>query len=208
AATELALLVGAQRADVCLTGNGKRSGNVDGITLALNIYSQSISPGLDFSQLGEVLQVVTDCTKIPVHPRTPYSGQLVYTAFSGAHQDGIAKGFCAMKERHVLAEANGKPKTWKVLYLPVDPTDFGLAYQAIRVNSQSGKGGAAHLIRQALNLDPPKSLQAEFHKVIQGICDGEGREMSASEIISLFTSMYGSCKPERMCASTLAPLHD
>ncbi|KAJ7431325.1 2-isopropylmalate synthase [Mycena latifolia] len=190
AATELALLAGAQRVDGCLFGNGERTGNVDLVTLALNMYSQGISPGLDFSHLGESIDLITQFTNLPVHPRHPYAGELVYTAFSGAHQDGIAKGFEAMASRHKDAELHDEPMLWSIPYLPVDPTDFGFTYTPIRVNSQSGKGGVAFVIKQTLNIDIPRAMQITFHSFIQKICDTRGCELTPEEIASQFREFY------------------
>ncbi|KAH7921668.1 2-isopropylmalate synthase [Leucogyrophana mollusca] len=192
-ATELALLAGADRVDGCLFGNGERTGNVDIVTLALNLYSQGISPGLDFSDLKGLMDVARQCTDIPIHPRQPYAGELVFTAFSGTHQDGIRKGFRAMAERHAKLAGTGKPKIWAVPYLPVDPADFGLSYKAVRVNSQSGKGGIAHLVEQALNLDLPRPIQIAFYKTVQDICDAEARELTVDEIALIFRRTYHFC---------------
>ncbi|KAH7905279.1 2-isopropylmalate synthase [Hygrophoropsis aurantiaca] len=189
-ATELALLAGADRVDGCLFGNGERTGNVDIVTLGLNLYSQGISPNLDFSDLKELIDVARQCTDIPIHPRQPYAGELVFTAFSGAHQDGIRKGFRAMAERHARLEGTGQPKLWTMPYLPVDPTDFGLSYQAVRVNGQSGKGGIAHLVEKSLHLDLPRDIQIAFYKTVQDICDAEAKELTADEIASIFRRTY------------------
>ncbi|KAJ6544705.1 hypothetical protein B0H10DRAFT_2244146 [Mycena sp. CBHHK59/15] len=190
AATELALLAGAERVDGCLFGNGERTGNVDLVTLALNMYTQGIAPGLDFSHLEKSIDLITQLTNIPVHPRHPYAGDLVYTAFSGAHQDGIAKGFAAMAGRHAEAEQHGRPKRWAMPYLPADPADFGFAYAPVRVNSQSGKGGVAYVVEQMLQIDMPRPMRIAFHKVVQSICDAEGRELALDEIAVLFRRVY------------------
>ncbi|KAK7441231.1 2-isopropylmalate synthase (Alpha-isopropylmalate synthase) (Alpha-IPM synthetase) [Stygiomarasmius scandens] len=186
-ATELALLAGAERVEGCLFGNGERTGNVDLITLALNLYSQGISPGLDLSNLNELVTFMTNCTGIPVHPRHPYAGELVYTAFSGGHQDGIKKGLHHRSRNLTIGISNAC--VWTVPYLPVDPSDFGRAYE-VRINSQSGKGGAAHVIEQFYGLLMPAEMQAEFSQVIQQICDSEARELDAAEICFHFSEMF------------------
>ncbi|KAH7922481.1 2-isopropylmalate synthase [Leucogyrophana mollusca] len=184
-ATELALLAGADRVDGCLFGNGERTGNVDIVTLALNSYSQGI-PGLDFSDLKGLTDVARRCTDIPIYPRQPHAGD-------SAHQDGIRKGFRAMAERHAKLAGTGKPKMWAVPYLPVDRSDFGLSYKAVRVNSQSGKSGIAHLVEQALNLDLPRPIQIAFYKTVQDICDAEARELTVDEIALIFRRTYHFC---------------
>ncbi|KAI0819041.1 hypothetical protein BC629DRAFT_1692087 [Irpex lacteus] len=191
AAAELGLLAGGDRVEGCFFGNGERTGNVDLVTLALNLYTQGVSPNLDFSDIQSVIDVVTACNDLPVHPRHPYAGELVFTAFSGSHQDAIKKGFEAQRIRHAEAEAKGEPKYWDMPYLPIDPADLGCNYEAvIRVNAQSGKGGIAYLIQQHLGLDLPRKMQVAFYQVIQDIADREAREMSVEDITTAFRSNY------------------
>ncbi|KAJ3500573.1 hypothetical protein NLJ89_g9735 [Agrocybe chaxingu] len=191
ASAELGTLAGGDRVEGCLFGNGERTGNVDLVNLALNLYSQGISPGLDFSDIQSVIDTVTQCNDLPVHPRHPYAGELVFTAFSGSHQDAIKKGFEAQKIRHAEAAAQGKPQFWDVPYLPIDPLDLGQNYEAvIRVNSQSGKGGIAYLVKQYLNLDLPRKMQIAFYQVVQAISDREAREMTVEDITTAFRSTY------------------
>ncbi|GAB4386504.1 MAG: 2-isopropylmalate synthase [Elainellaceae cyanobacterium] len=181
AAAELAQMAGADRVEGCLFGNGERTGNVDLVTLALNLYTQGIHPGLDFSNINEVARVVKDCTQLPIHPRHPYVGDLVFTAFSGSHQDAIKKGF-AVQQPDTL---------WEVPYLPLDPIDVGRTYESIvRVNSQSGKGGIAFLLEQEYGLTMPRRLQIEFSQVVQQAMDASGKEMSASELWQIFEQEY------------------
>jgi len=181
AAAELAVLAGADRVEGCLFGNGERTGNVDLVTLALNLYTQGVHPGLDFSDIDAVRQLVEECNQIPVHPRHPWAGDLVFTAFSGSHQDAIKKGFAQQK-----ADA-----LWEVPYLPIDPADLGRSYDAvIRVNSQSGKGGMAYLLEQEYGLQLPRRLQIEFSRVVQKAADATGREIAASDIHALFAREY------------------
>jgi 2-isopropylmalate synthase len=181
ASAELAVMAGADRVEGCLFGNGERTGNVDLVTLALNLYTQGVDPGLDFSDIDAVRQVVEECNQLPVHPRHPYVGDLVFTAFSGSHQDAIKKGF-----------AQQKPDTlWEVPYLPIDPADLGRSYDAvIRVNSQSGKGGMAYLLEQEFGLQLPRRLQIEFSRAVQKVADASGREIAAADIHAIFTSEY------------------
>ncbi|MCC3701192.1 2-isopropylmalate synthase [Rouxiella badensis] len=184
ASAELALMAGADRVEGCLFGNGERTGNVDLVTMALNFYTQGISPGLDFSDLKGIVEIVEQCNQLPVHPRHPYAGELVFTAFSGSHQDAIKKGFAAQKQR----ESN----IWNVPYLPLDPADVGCSYEAvIRVNSQSGKSGAAWLLEQNHGLKLPRGLQIEFSKAVQKETDTSGKEMSTSDVWRLFRQRYG-----------------
>ncbi|AWD32156.1 2-isopropylmalate synthase [Candidatus Kinetoplastibacterium sorsogonicusi] len=181
AAAELSLLAGADRIEGCLFGNGERTGNVDLITLALNLYTQGISPGLDFSDIDEVIRCAEECNKISVHPRHPYAGDLVFTAFSGSHQDAIKKGFAQQKPDSI----------WEVPYLPIDPADLGRSYDAIiRVNSQSGKGGVAYLLEQEYGLIIPRRLQIEFSKIIQKLTDETGKEVTASTVYAIFKKEY------------------
>ncbi|MGZ3183843.1 MAG: 2-isopropylmalate synthase, partial [Telluria sp.] len=181
AAAELALMAGAERVEGCLFGNGERTGNVDIVTLALNLYTQGVHPGLDFSDIDAVRQLVEDCNQLPVHPRHPYAGDLVFTAFSGSHQDAIKKGF-AQHQPGAL---------WDIPYLPIDPQDLGRSYDAvIRVNSQSGKGGIAFLLERDYGLALPRLLQIEFSQAIQRITDATGKELSAGEIRAAFDREY------------------
>jgi 2-isopropylmalate synthase len=186
AAAELAVMAGADRIEGCLFGNGERTGNVCLVTLAMNLYSQGIDPGLDFSDMGVIIRTAEYCTDLPVHPRHPYAGELVFTAFSGSHQDAIKKGLAAQTE----AESAGRT-LWEVPYLPIDPADVGRTYEAvIRVNSQSGKGGIAYLLERDYGLALPRLLQIEFSQVIQQITDSTGKELSASEIHAAFEREY------------------
>jgi 2-isopropylmalate synthase len=186
AAAELAQMAGADRVEGCLFGNGERTGNVDLVTLALNLYTQGIHPGIDFSDLNRVIDVVEVSNKIPVHPRAPYGGQLVVCAFSGSHQDAIKKGFQVRKQANATDEDR-----WQLPYLPLDPADIGRTYEAIiRVNSQSGKGGAAWIILRNLELDLPRGLQVAFSKVVQKKTEYVGRELLSKEISDLFEQTY------------------
>jgi 2-isopropylmalate synthase len=181
ASAELAVMAGADRVEGCLFGNGERTGNVDLVTLALNLYTQGIDPGLDFSDIDAIRQVVEECNQLPVHPRHPYVGDLVFTAFSGSHQDAIKKGF-AQQQPDAL---------WEVPYLPIDPADLGRSYDAvIRVNSQSGKGGMAYLLEQEFGLQLPRRLQIEFSRAVQKVADASGREVAAADIHAIFTQEY------------------
>ncbi|QDF98900.1 2-isopropylmalate synthase [Azoarcus sp. DD4] len=181
AAAELAVMAGADRVEGCLFGNGERTGNVDLVTLALNLYSQGVHPGLDFSRINEVARTVEHCTQLPIHPRHPYVGDLVFTAFSGSHQDAIKKGFAVQQPDAV----------WEVPYLPVDPADLGRSYESIiRVNSQSGKGGIAYLLEAEYGLVMPRRLQVEFSAAIQRITDERGTELSAGDIWRAFEEEY------------------
>ncbi len=183
AASELGLLAGADRVEGCLFGNGERTGNVDLVTLALNMYTQGVDPGLDFSDIDQVIQTVEYCNALPVHPRHPYAGELVFTAFSGSHQDAIKKGFAAQAARN--------DELWDVPYLPIDPKDLGRDYEAvIRVNSQSGKGGVAWVLEQDRGLKLPKRMQAEFSKHVQALADETSRELNAADIGALFDRVY------------------
>jgi 2-isopropylmalate synthase len=186
AAAELAQMAGADRVEGCLFGNGERTGNVDLVTLALNLYTQGIHPKIDFSDLKRVIDVVEVSNKIPVHPRAPYGGSLVVCAFSGSHQDAIKKGF----QTRTKASATDEDR-WEVPYLPLDPQDIGRTYEAIiRVNSQSGKGGAAWIILRNLELDLPRGLQVAFSKIVQKHADAAGRELLSTEIQDLFEQTY------------------
>ena len=186
AAAELAVMAGADRVEGCLFGNGERTGNVCLVTLGMNLYSQGIDPGLDFSDMGTIIRTAEYCTDLPVHPRHPYAGELVFTAFSGSHQDAIKKGLAAQRE----AEAAGNA-VWQVPYLPIDPADVGRTYEAvIRVNSQSGKGGIAYLLERDYGLALPRLLQIEFSQVIQQITDATGKELTSAEIRAAFEREY------------------
>ena len=191
AAAELGYLAGADRIEGCLFGNGERTGNVDLVTLGVNMFTQGIDPMIDFSDIDEIRRTVEYCNQLRVGERTPWGGDLVYTAFSGSHQDAIKKGFEALEAR---AEAEGKPVSeieWQVPYLPVDPHDLGRNYEAvIRVNSQSGKGGVAYLLKEHHNLDLPRRLQIEFSQLVQQRTDSEGGEVSADEIWNTFNDEY------------------
>ncbi len=187
AAAELAILAGADRVEGCLFGNGERTGNVDIVTLAMNLYTQGIDPQLDFSDIDGVRRVVERCNQIPVHPRHPYAGDLVFTAFSGSHQDAIRKGF-AQRE---AAPGAGAGAVWDIPYLPIDPADLGRSYDAvIRVNSQSGKGGATFLLERGLGFTPPRRVQIEFSHAVQKIADATGEEVSGNAICALFKREY------------------
>jgi len=191
AAAELAQLAGADRVEGCLFGNGERTGNVDLVNLALNLYTQGVHPEVDFSDLDTIIDIVTKCNDIPIHPRHPYAGELVFTAFSGSHQDAIKKGFEAQDVRWKEAELAGEKKIWDIPYLAVDPADLGCSYEAvIRVNSQSGKGGIAYLVKQHLGLDMPRRMQIAFYSVIQTIADREAREVTVEDITSSFRKTY------------------
>ncbi|MBX6390730.1 MAG: 2-isopropylmalate synthase [Frankia sp.] len=183
AAAELGIMAGADRVEGCLFGNGERTGNVCLVTLGMNLFSQGIDPMIDFSDIDEIRRTVEYCNQLPVHPRHPYGGDLVYTAFSGSHQDAIKKGFEAM-------ERTGQ-RLWEVPYLPIDPKDVGRTYEAvIRVNSQSGKGGVAYLMKTEQGLDLPRRLQIEFSQVVQRHTDGEGGEVTAPELWDMFRREY------------------
>ena len=181
AAGEFALMAGADRNEGCLFGNVERTGNVDLVNIALNLYSQGVSPGLDFSDIDEIRRCVEHCNQLPVHPRHPYVGDLVYTSFSGSHQDAIKKAFAARREGD----------RWDMPYLPLDPKDLGRSYDAvIRVNSQSGKGGIAYLLEAEAGLELPRRLQIEFSQVVQAVMDTDGRELGAADIWTLFEREY------------------
>ncbi|RSL60644.1 hypothetical protein CEP54_006634 [Fusarium duplospermum] len=194
AAAELAQMAGADRVEGCLFGNGERTGNVDLVTLALNLYTQGVPPNLDFSNLTQIIDLVEDCNKIPVHPRAPYAGSLVVCAFSGSHQDAIKKRVApTLIDGMQIRSREGKSYEdyWEVPYLPLDPEDVGRTYEAIiRVNSQSGKGGAAWIILRKLSLDIPRGLQVAFSSVVQKQADGLGRELRPEEITDLFETTY------------------
>lgn len=189
AAAELGQMAGADRVEGCLFGNGERTGNVDLVTLALNLYTQGVSPELDFSDINSVVDIVERCNKIPVHARAPYGGSLVVCAFSGSHQDAIKKGFKAHNDK--VKSVGGKDVHWQLPYLPLDPADIGRTYEAIiRVNSQSGKGGSAWVILRNMELDLPRGLQVAFSKVVQEQAEVHGRELSNRELCELFQEEY------------------
>ncbi|WP_306370194.1 2-isopropylmalate synthase [Nocardiopsis sp. CC223A] len=191
ASAELAVMAGADRVEGCLFGHGERTGNVCLVTLGLNLFSQGVDPKIDFSDIDEIRRTVEHCTQLPVAPRHPYGGDLVYTAFSGSHQDAIKKGFAALEAD---AEAAGVPVQeygWDVPYLPIDPKDVGRNYEAvIRVNSQSGKGGVSYIMQRDHSLDLPRRLQIEFSQVIQKFTDAEGGEFSGERIWDIFSQTY------------------
>ena len=180
AAAELGLLAGADRVEGCLFGNGERTGNLDLVNVALNLYTQGVAPGLDFSDIDRVRRTVEHCNQLPVSPRHPYVGELVYTSFSGSHQDAIKKGFAARRD-----------DMWEMPYLPIDPKDLGRSYEAvIRVNSQSGKGGIAYLLESEYGLQLPRRLQIEFSAAVQREMDASGKELTAADLWALFQSEY------------------
>ena len=181
AASELAVMAGADRVEGTLFGNGERTGNVDLVTLALNLYTQGVHPGLDFSNINEAARCAEHCNQLPIHPRHPYVGDLVFTAFSGSHQDAIKKGLAARSDADV----------WEVPYLPIDPRDVGRTYESvIRVNSQSGKGGIAYLLERDYDLSMPRRLQIEFSQVVQAVTDASGKELTSEQIWTLFEGEY------------------
>jgi 2-isopropylmalate synthase len=199
AAAELAVMAGADRVEGCLFGSGERTGNVDLVTLALNLYSQGVDPGLDFSDIDGVRSVAEHCTQLPVHPRHPYAGDLVYTSFSGSHQDAIKKGFAARA-------ADPEGVLWDMPYLPLDPADVGRSYDAVvRVNGQSGKGGIAFLLDAGYGLDLPRRLQIEFARVVQEQADTAGGELSARDLFALFERAYRRDQPLRLAAHEVTP---
>jgi 2-isopropylmalate synthase len=182
AAGEFALMAGADRIEGCLFGNGERTGNLDLVNVALNLYTQGVSPELDFSNIDEIRATVEHCNQLPVHPRHPYVGDLVYTSFSGSHQDAIKKAFSARKDGDI----------WDMPYLPIDPKDVGRSYEAvIRVNSQSGKGGIAYLLESEYGLELPRRLQMEFSQAVQRVMDVAGKELTAADLYALFEREYG-----------------
>jgi len=183
AATELAMMAGLDRVEGTLFGNGERTGNVDIITLALNMFTQGVDPKLDLSDINEIVRTAEYCNQLPVHPRHPYGGELVFTAFSGSHQDAIKKGFAAMR--------SSNSEQWEIPYLPIDPKDIGRDYEAvIRVNSQSGKGGVAYILQTDYGLDLPKRLQADFARTIQELADASGKEITSNMIWDAFQHAY------------------
>ncbi len=191
AATELALMAGADRVEGCLFGHGERTGNVCLVTLGMNLFSQGIDPKIDFSDIDEIRRTVEYCTNLPVHPRHPYAGDLVYTAFSGSHQDAINKGFAALNADAAAAGVPVDEFTWAVPYLPIDPKDLGRSYEAvIRVNSQSGKGGVAYIMKTEHQLDLPRRLQIEFSGVVQQVTDHDGGEVAPETMWQIFAAQY------------------
>jgi 2-isopropylmalate synthase len=183
AAAELGVLAGADRVEGTLFGNGERTGNVDVVNLAMNLFTQGVDPGITISDIDAVVETVEYCNQLPVHPRHPYAGELVYTAFSGSHQDAIKKGFDALEKRN--------DELWEVPYLPIDPKDLGRTYEAvIRVNSQSGKGGVAYLLKTDHGFDLPRNLQVEFSKIVQQWTDRTGKEITSAEIWRMFNETY------------------
>ena len=190
AAAELGLMAGADRVEGCLFGNGERTGNCCLVTVALNMYTQGIDPGLDFSDIDRVIETVEYCNQIPVHQRHPYGGELVFTAFSGSHQDAIKKGFAAHEAQN--------DERWRIPYLPIDPADLGRSYEAvIRVNSQSGKGGFAWVLEQDQGLKLPKAMQADFSRHVQHLADRLGRELNAADIWDAFQTAYHVKTPDK-----------
>jgi 2-isopropylmalate synthase len=191
AAAELGYMAGADRIEGCLFGNGERTGNVDLVTLGLNLFSQGIDPEIDFSNLDEIKRTVEYCNQLRVHERAPYGGDLVYTAFSGSHQDAIKKGFEKMAAEAASLNVDQESLVWAVPYLPIDPKDVGRSYEAvIRVNSQSGKGGVAYLLKSDHNLDLPRRLQIEFSRVVQNKTDSEGGEVTSAALWAIFNDEY------------------
>ncbi len=191
AAAELGYLAGADRIEGCLFGNGERTGNVDLVTLGMNLFSQGIDPQIDLSDMDEIRRTVEECNQLPVHPRHPWGGDLVYTAFSGSHQDAIKKGFEDMEVRAKAAGTSVDDIDWGVPYLPIDPHDIGRTYEAVvRVNSQSGKGGVAYLLKSEMGLDLPRRLQMEFSQVVQRKTDSDGGEMSGLALWQVFSDEY------------------
>jgi len=199
AAAELGYLAGADRIEGCLFGNGERTGNVDLITLGLNLFSQGIDPHIDFSQLDEIKRTVEYCNQLPVPERAPYGGDLVYTAFSGSHQDAIKKGFELMHKEATDKGVSVDDLVWAVPYLPIDPKDVGRSYEAvIRVNSQSGKGGVAYLLKTDHSLDLPRKLQIEFSRVVQNKTDQDGGEVSSTKLWDIFIDEYLPAPADRI----------
>lgn len=191
AAAELGYLAGADRIEGCLFGNGERTGNVDLVTLGLNLFTQGIDPHIDFGDIDEIRRTVEYCNQMPVHERSPYGGDLVYTAFSGSHQDAIKKGFERMSKEAAEQGKDVEEMVWAVPYLPIDPKDVGRSYEAvIRVNSQSGKGGVAYLLKADHALDLPRKLQIEFSRVVQNKTDAQGGEVSSAMLWDIFTDEY------------------
>ena len=199
AAAELGVMAGADRVEGTLFGNGERTGNVDLVTLGMNLFSQGVDPMIDFSDIDEIRRTVEYCNQLPVHERHPYGGDLVYTAFSGSHQDAIKKGFEALDRDAAAAGVPVDSYQWGVPYLPIDPKDVGRSYEAvIRVNSQSGKGGVAYLMKTEHALDLPRRLQIEFSQVVQRVTDSQGGEVDAGQLWSVFSAEYLAEGPLRL----------
>jgi len=199
AAAELGVMAGADRVEGTLFGNGERTGNVDLVTLGMNLFSQGVDPMIDFADIDEIRRTVEYCNQLPVHERHPYGGDLVYTAFSGSHQDAIKKGFEALDRDAAAAGVSTSDYPWAVPYLPIDPKDVGRSYEAvIRVNSQSGKGGVAYLMKTEHALDLPRRLQIEFSQVVQKHTDSEGGEVAPDELWSIFSAEYLTPGPVRL----------
>src|SRR5680860_499251 len=197
AAAELGYLAGADRIEGCLFGNGERTGNVCLVTLGMNLFSQGIDPQIDFSDLDEIRRTVEHCNQLPVHERHPYGGDLVFTAFSGSHQDAIKKGFESMAGKAVAEGVSVEELVWAVPYLPIDPRDVGRSYEAIiRVNSQSGKGGVSYLLKTGRALDLPRRLQIEFSQIVQRSTDTGGGEVTADDLWTIFADEYLPAPPE------------
>jgi len=191
AAAELALLAGAERVEGCIFGNGERTGNVDLVTLALNLFSQGVDPMIDLSDIDSVRRTVEECNRMPVHPRHPYAGDLVHTAFSGTHQDAIRKGFAEHRTRARATERREDELEWRIPYLPVDPSDIGRSYEAvIRVNSQSGKGGMAYLLEDTYGIELPRGLQIAFSRHVQAHTDATGGEVTPAGLLEIFEAAY------------------
>jgi 2-isopropylmalate synthase len=191
AAAELAMLAGAQRIEGCLLGSGERAGNVDLVTLGLNLYTQGVDPGIDFSDIPAVRRVVESCTEMPVHPRHPYAGDLIYTALSGSHQDAIKKGLDAMDREARATGTVPSELPWRMPYLPIDPMEVGRSYEAVvRINSQSGKGGVAYVMNTWHGMDLPAGLRAEFAGIVQTAAEADGGELTPAEIRRLFDEQY------------------
>jgi 2-isopropylmalate synthase len=204
AATELALMAGADRVEGCLFGHGERTGNVDLVTLGLNLFTQGVDPKIDFSDIDEIRRTVEYCTNLPVHPRHPYAGDLVYTAFSGSHQDAIKKGLEVLEKTATSQGTTLHEIPWEAPYLPIDPHDVGRTYEAvIRVNSQSGKGGMAYIMKSEHNLELPRRLQIEFSRVVQAHTDSSGGEVTADELWIIFSAEYlGAIQPLQLVTVT------
>jgi 2-isopropylmalate synthase len=199
AAAEFALMAGADRLEGCLFGNGERTGNLDLVNVALNMYTQGVAPNLDFSHIDEIRATVEQCNQLPIHPRHPYVGDLVYTSFSGSHQDAIKKALAARKEGDL----------WELPYLPIDPKDVGRSYEAvIRVNSQSGKGGIAYLLESGYGLALPRRLQIEFSHAVQRVMDVQGKELTAADLWALFHDEYGIGRTDGLRRHTIEAQHD
>ncbi|MDD9205302.1 2-isopropylmalate synthase, partial [Georgenia sp. 10Sc9-8] len=191
ASAELAVLAGADRIEGCLFGQGERTGNVDLVTLGMNLFSQGVDPQIDFSDIDAVRRTVEHCTRMDVHPRHPYGGDLVYTSFSGSHQDAIKKGFTARQQKVAAVGGREEEVVWELPYLPVDPKDVGRTYEAVvRVNSQSGKGGVAYLLSSTRNLDLPRRLQIELSGIVQKHTDAYGGEIDAERLWQIFADEY------------------